>query len=244
MTVAQVYIGGVKLAENGELTRDIPSYIYPESVKKSVKRKPVRLEDLQLSSGGAHGSVRVRAIEVIPDQNLTGAGIYTASVKDGVVQPSVENDLLPLLVVERHGRSGKIGKTFVRGMKLKAGAIAESVAHDTHNIIVTGTNYADMVTAVNRVIAMDGGIAMIEGGKVVGDLPLRIGGLMTDELTGKEMSARITGLHRLAREELGCTLHVPFMHLSFLSLVTSPAWKITDIGLIDADAFTVLPPLA
>lgn len=244
MTVAQVYVGGVKLAENGELTRDIPSYIYPESVKKSVQRKPVKLTDLQLSSGGAHGSVQVRAIEVIPDQNLTGAGIYTAQVIDGVVQPSVENDLLPLLVVERHGRSGRIGKTFVRGMKLKAGAIAESVAHDTHNIIVTGTNYADMVTAVNRVIAMDGGIAMIEGGKVVGDLPLRIGGLMTDELTGKEMSARITELHRLAREELGCTLHVPFMHLSFLSLVTSPAWKITDIGLIDADAFTVLPPLA
>ncbi|MNC02700.1 Adenine deaminase [compost metagenome] len=78
---------------------------------------------------------------------------------------------------------------------------------------------------------------------MVGDLPLRIGGLMTDELTGKEMSARIAELHRLAKEELGCTLHVPFMHLSFLSLVTSPAWKITDLGLIDADAFTVLPPL-
>ncbi|WP_151737129.1 adenine deaminase [Paenibacillus tengchongensis] len=244
MTVDQVYIDGEKVAEHGELTRDIPSYIYPDSVKKSVKRKPVKQQELQLDAGGAQGSVRVRAIEVIPDQNLTGAGVYSVPVKDGAAQPAPEEDLLPLIVVERHGRSGKIGKTFVRGMKLKSGAIAESVAHDTHNIIVTGTNYADMVTAVNRVIAMDGGIAMIDGGKVVGDLPLRIGGLMTDELTGKEMSTRIAELHRLAREELGCTLHVPFMHLSFLSLVTSPAWKITDIGLIDADNFTVLPPLA
>ncbi|SEU21019.1 adenine deaminase [Paenibacillus sp. NFR01] len=244
MTVEEVYISGKLIAQHGELVRDIPSYVYPESVKKSVKRKPVKLEDLHLSSGGASGSVSVRAVEVIPDQNLTGAGIYTLPVQHGIVQPSVQDDLLPLLVIERHGRSGKVGKTFVRGMKLQAGAIAESVAHDTHNIIVTGTNYADMVTAVNRVIAMDGGIAMIEGGKVVGDLPLRIGGLMTDELTGKEMSAKIAELHRLAREVLGCTLHVPFMHLSFLSLVTSPAWKITDIGLIDADRFTVLPPLA
>ncbi|ASA24114.1 adenine deaminase [Paenibacillus donghaensis] len=244
MSISQVYIAGVKVAEHGELTRDIPSYIYPVSVKKSVKRKPVKLEELQISAEGAYGSVLIRTIEVVPDQNLTGAGIYKAAVKDGVVQPSVAEDLLPLLVIERHGRSGKIGKTFVRGMKLQSGAIAESVAHDTHNIIVTGTNYADMVTAVNRVIAMDGGIAMIRDGKVVGDLPLRIGGLMTDELTGKEMSSRITELHRLAREELGCTLHVPFMHLSFLSLVTSPAWKITDIGLIDVDAFTVLPTLA
>lgn len=241
MNVEQVYVGGVKLAENGELTRNIPSYTYPDSVKRSVKRKPVKLEDIQIAANGTYGStVQVRAIEVIPDQNLTGAKICTASVKDGIVQPSVPEDILPLLVVERHGRSGRIGKTFVQGMKLARGAIAESVAHDTHNIMVCGTNYSDMVTAINRVIAMNGGIAMINEGKVVGDLPLRIGGLMTDELTGKEMSEKIAELHRLALEELGCTLHVPFMHLSFLSLVTSPAWKITDVGLIDADKFQVL----
>ncbi|MNN73592.1 Adenine deaminase [compost metagenome] len=99
------------------------------------------------------------------------------------------------------------------------------------------------MTAVNRVIAMNGGICMIKEGKVVGDLPLRIGGLMTDELTGKEMSDHIAKLHRLAEEELGCTLHVPFMHLSFLSLVTSPKWKITDYGLIDAENFKVLPTI-
>ncbi|MNV56622.1 Adenine deaminase [compost metagenome] len=100
-----------------------------------------------------------------------------------------------------------------------------------------------MKVAVNRVIAMNGGICMIKDGKVIGDLPLRIGGLMSDELTGKEMSAAVAELHRQAKEELGCTLHVPFMHLSFLSLVTSPKWKITDLGLIDAEKFEKLPTI-
>ncbi|MNI11242.1 Adenine deaminase [compost metagenome] len=241
MTIDQVYLGGIKAAEKGELVLDIPSYTYPDSVKHSVKRTPVSIDDLRIKTTGAQAKVRV--MEVIPDQNLTGGSEVTVKVTNGVIEPDPATDILPLLVVERHGRSGRIGKAFIRGMKLKEGAIAESVAHDTHNIIVTGTNYEDMVTAVNRVIAMNGGICMIKEGKVVGDLPLRIGGLMTDELTGKEMSDHIAKLHRLAEQELGCTLHVPFMHLSFLSLVTSPKWKITDYGLIDAENFKVLPTI-
>ncbi|MEH7525129.1 adenine deaminase [Bacillus sp. JJ1503] len=241
MTIDQVYLSGKKAAEKGELTIDIAPYIYPESVKKSIKRKAVTKDELTINATGSR--VRVRAIEAIPFQNLTGEGEYTLNVKDGIVQPCLKQDVLPLLVVERHGRTGKVGKTFLHGFDLKSGAIAESVAHDTHNIIVTGTNYEDMVTAVNRVIAMGGGIAMIKESKVVGDLPLRVGGLMTDELTGKEMSDKVDELSRLAKEELGCGMEVPFMHLSFWSLVTSPKWKITDMGLIDVDKFEVIPTI-
>ncbi|MEH7342835.1 adenine deaminase [Bacillus sp. JJ1532] len=241
MTIDQVYLGGKKAAEKGELTIDIAPYIYPESVKKSIKRKAVTKDELTINATGSR--TRVRAIEAIPFQNLTSEGEYTLNVKDGIVQPCLKQDVLPLLVVERHGRTGKVGKTFLHGFDLKSGAIAESVAHDTHNIIVTGTNYEDMVTAVNRVIAMGGGIAMIKDSKVVGDLPLRIGGLMTDELTGKEMSDKVDELSRLAKEELGCGMEVPFMHLSFWSLVTSPKWKITDMGLIDVDKFEVIPTI-
>lgn len=239
MMIDQVYIDGKKVAERGELVIDIPSYIYPDSVKKSIKRKPVKTEELYIEAKGSQA--RVRAIELIPDQNLTGAKEFTLSVNSGVVQPCLQQDVLPLLVVERHGRSGKIGKTFMNGFKLQHGAIAESVAHDTHNIIVCGTNYEDMAIAINRVISMNGGIAMIKDGKVVGDLPLHVGGLMTDELTGKEMSEKIAELHRLAREVLGCGIHVPFMHLSFVSLVTSPKWKITDMGLIEVDNYQIIP---
>ncbi|MDM5225681.1 adenine deaminase C-terminal domain-containing protein [Cytobacillus sp. NJ13] len=241
MTIDQVYLAGKKSAEKGELTIDIAPYIYPESVKKSVKRKPVTLKELAIEASGRRA--KVRAIEAIPFQNLTGGSEFTLNVKDGIVQPCLKQDVLPLLVVERHGRTGKIGKTFLHGFDLKSGAIAESVAHDTHNIIVTGTNYEDMVTAVNRVIAMDGGIAMIKDSKVVGDLPLRIGGLMTDELTGKEMSEKVDELSQLAKDVLGCGMEVPFMHLSFWSLVTSPKWKITDMGLIDVDKFEVIPTI-
>ncbi|WP_394583897.1 adenine deaminase [Cytobacillus firmus] len=241
MTIDQVYLAGKKAAEKGELTIDIAPYIYPESVKKSVKRKPVTVKEIAIEAPGSRA--KVRAIEAIPFQNLTGGSEYTLNVKEGIVQPCLKQDVLPLLVVERHGRTGKIGKTFLHGFDLKSGAIAESVAHDTHNIIVTGTNYVDMAMAVNRVIAMDGGIAMIKDSKVVGDLPLRIGGLMTDELTGKEMSEKVDELSQLAKEVLGCGMEVPFMHLSFWSLVTSPKWKITDMGLIDVDKFEVIPTI-
>jgi adenine deaminase len=238
MTVAQVYLNGKKAAENGVLTIDIAPYKYPESVKKSVKRAPVTVNDLAIRAEASR--VRVRSIVAIPDQNLTGGQEFDMNVKNGIVIPCLKQDVLPMLVIERHGRTNSIGKTFIHGFKLQNGAIAESVAHDTHNIIVAGTNYEDMVTAVNRVIAMDGGIAMIKDGKVVGDLPLRVGGLITDELDGKEVSEKIAELTRLAKEELGCGIHVPFMHLSFWSLVTSPIWKITDKGLIDVDKFEVI----
>ncbi|SDI73559.1 adenine deaminase [Natribacillus halophilus] len=239
MTIDKVYLNGKPSAEKGELTIDLPSYTYPESVKNSVKRTPVEAKDLHILARG--NKARVRSIVAIPDQNLTGAKEFDLNVSDGVVKPCLEQDVLPLLVVERHGRSEKIGKTFLHGFKLRSGAIAESVAHDTHNIIVTGTNYNDMVTAVNRVISMNGGIAMIKDGKVVGDLPLKVGGLITDELNGKEVSERVSELSQLAKDDLGCDFHVPFMHLSFWSLVTSPEWKITDMGLIDVDKFEVLP---
>src|SRR5690606_28105853 len=129
-------------------------YTYPESVKKSVKRGPVKVEDLHITANGSRA--RVRSIVAIPFQNLTGAQEFNLNVSGGVVQPCLQQDVLPLIVVERHGRTGNIGKAFLNGFKLQSGAIAESVAHDTHNIIVTGTNYEDMVTAVNRVISMDG----------------------------------------------------------------------------------------
>ncbi|MFD1040256.1 adenine deaminase [Virgibacillus byunsanensis] len=241
MTIDQVYLNGSLAAEKGELTINLGSYTYPESVKKSVKRDPVNVENLHIQAKGSRA--KVRAVVAIPDQNLTGAKEFKMNVSNGVVQPCLQQDVLPLVVVERHGRTGNIGKAFLNGFKLQSGAIAESVAHDTHNIIVTGTNYEDMVTAVNRVISMDGGIAMIKDGKVVGDLPLRVGGLITDELNGREVSEKIAELSRLAESELGCGIHVPFMHLSFWSLVTSPEWKITDMGLIDADKFEILAPV-
>lgn len=241
MTISSTYLNGKKASQGNELLLELGSYTYPDSVKNSVKCDPVTVEDLHITAKGSRA--RVRSIVAIPFQNLTNAAEFTLNVENGVVQPCLQQDVLPVFVIERHGRTGNIGKGFLNGFKLKRGAIAESVAHNTHNIIVTGTNYEDMVTAVNRVIAMGGGIAMIDDGKVVGDLRLPVGGLITDELNAQEVSDEIAELTRLAKDELGCEMEVPFMHLSFWTLVTSPDLKITDVGLIDVDKFEVLDPV-
>lgn len=238
MQIDMVFINGTLASKGKELLLDIPSYEYPESVKHSVKRSKIKIENLRISS--VRQQERIRAIEVIVDQNLTGCVEDVLLVKDGYIISSTDKDILPLLSIERHGISNRIGKTFVKGMGLKSGAIAQSIGHDTHNLLVCGADYEDMVIAVNRVIAMGGGIAIVKEGKLVADLSLPIAGLMTDQLTGMEVSERIQLLHRLATSELQCGIHSPFMHLSFLSLVTSAKWKISDYGLVDAETYEII----
>ena len=109
--------------------------------------------------------------------------------------------------------------------------------------MAVGTNLRDIAEAINHVIEMEGGLAVVRDGRLLGDLRLPVGGLITDELTGDELSARMQELERLVKEQLDGTLHAPFMHLSFLALSTSPKWKLTDRGLVDVETFQVLPPV-
>jgi adenine deaminase len=242
MNVSAVYLGGELVARDGELLIDLPPYTYPDDVKHSVKRAPITADDLKVRTDKP-GPVTVRCIGLILDQNLSDAVEAQMEVAEGCVVPQPENDLLPIAVVGRHGQPD-IGASFVRGFKMKHGAIAETVSHDTHNIMVMGTNYEDMATAVNRVIELQGGLVLAKQGAVVGELPLRVAGLITDEHTAQELTDLMIHLHGLARDELACAAHAPFMHLAFLSLSTSPKWKITDKGVIDAVNYCVLPTIA
>lgn len=241
MKVEAVFLEGKLVASKGKLLIDMPKYTYSEDVKCSVKRLPIDEEDLKIYADGRE--VEVRCIELIPDQNLSGSLEAKVKVQSGVALPDIDNDVLQIVCVERYGRNGNTGKAFVKGFGLKHGAFAESVAHDTHNIIAVGTNLKDMTEAINHVIKMNGGIAVVKGGKVIEELRLPVGGLITDELTGPEVSRKISNLEMVVKEQLGCKVHAPFMHLSFLALSTSPKWKITDMGLIDVNNFKVLPPL-
>jgi adenine deaminase len=241
MKVEGVFIDGKLVAYKGELLIDLPTYTYPKEVKNSIRRGPISEEDLKIKAQGT--TARVRCIKLIPDQNLTGKEEETVRVHNGVAQPDVATDTLLIACIERHGRNGNIGKAFVKGFGMKEGAFAESVSHDTHNIIVVGANIRDMVLAVNRVIEMGGGIAIANRGRILSDMRLPVGGLITDELNGHEVSERIAELERIVKEDLGCKVHGPFMHLSFLSLSTSPEWKITDKGLIDVNNFQILSPV-
>jgi adenine deaminase len=241
MNVEQVYIGGQLVAQKGELLPFIYPYRYPDVTKNSVRRGPVGEADLAIPAPG--DSAQVRVLGVIPDQNLTHATVVEAQVSGGCVQPDVEADLLPIVVVGRHRPDASIGRAFVQGMALKAGGIAESVSHDTHNIIATGCSIEEITLAVNAVIEMQGGLAIVKGNTILDRLPLPVAGLMTDRMSGPELGWKLADLYRLVEEELGCTLHDPFMHLSFLSLATSPVWKITDQGLVDVYNMRLLPPL-
>ena len=239
MVVDAVFMEGQLVAANGEMLIDIPKYTYPNSVKKSVRMNPITESDIEIKAEGSE--VIGNVIGLIPDQNLSTSGEAPLKVKNGVVQPDVKNDVLPLICLERYGRNGNIGKSFCEGFGLTDGAIAESIAHDTHNMLVIGTNYKDMVAAVNRVIEIGGGIAVVKNGRVLDELALPVGGLITDELSASEVSKKIIDLEGVCKDQLGCKVHAPFMHLSFLGLSTSPKWKITDKGLVDVENFEILP---
>lgn len=237
MNVTSVYLKGEHVAENGELLIDLQPYTYPEEVKRTVLRDKISADDLKIASD--ESEVMANCVGLIVLQNLSEKYRVKLPVVDGFVQ-SNEEDLLPVAVVGRHGQID-IGKSFIKGFNIAEGAFAETVSHDTHNLIVIGKNYEDMAVAVNRVIEMQGGVAVAKGGKVIADMPLRICGLMTDELTGPELVDKTIELHEIVKTELGCDVPAPFMHLAFLSLATSPKWKITDKGVVDVENYSVLP---
>ncbi len=241
MVVEGVFLKGKLVASKGELLIDLSRYTYPEEVKNSVKISPIIEQDLEIKGDG--NAVTVRCIGVVPDQNLTDNFEETLKTLSGICQPDTTKDILAISCVERYGRNNSIGKAFVKGFGLKDGAFAESVAHDTHNIMVTGTNYRDMVLAVNKVIEMGGGIAISKRGRILGEMRLPVGGLITDELDGHEVSRKIAELENIIIRDLGCKIHAPLMHLSFLALSTSPTLKITDKGLIDVNNFRILSPI-
>lgn len=241
MKVAQVFVGGKLVAENNKLLIDIPSYRYPDWVRKSVKRGPVSKSELSLEAKG--DSARVRVVGLIPDQNLSRSIEATVPVVGGITQADVASDTLLAAVVERHGRHGGVAKGFINGFGMKRGAIAETVSHNSHNIIVMGTNHDDMVAAVNEVIRIQGGIVMVDSGELIGTLPLPVAGLINDELNAAEMTAKVAEMTKIAQERLGVQVHGPFMHLAFLSLTTSPTWKLTDRGLLNVENLEILPVL-
>lgn len=240
MEIDSVYVKGKKASEGKRLLSDLKPYTYPENVKNSVHVKNLTPSDLYIKS---EGSSIGRAVVVIPDQNLTDTYEGAVLIKNGVAQADKNSDLLLMACVERHGVNGNIGKAFVKGMELKAGAIAESVAHDTHNIMVCGTNYEDMALAVNTIVKNKGGLSVVKGGRVLGELSLKVGGLISDELTGQELSRKMSEMEDIVRKELGASLHAPFMHLSFLALSTSEKWKLTDKGIVDVVNLEILSPM-
>ena len=198
---------------------------YPE-YGTTVRIKPVKPEDFELKLN-LEGPRKARIIGLIEGELLTEELVEEISGID------LARDILKIAVVERHHYSGNIGLGFVKGFGLKTGAVASSIAHDSHNIVVIGTNEADMAFACNRLKEIGGGIVLCSGREVMSELKLPIAGLMTDKgldyvaKKQKEMEDKIS--------EMGCKLRAPFISMSFLALPVIPALKITDRGLVDVE---------
>ncbi|MFZ5433406.1 MAG: adenine deaminase C-terminal domain-containing protein, partial [Calditrichota bacterium] len=177
-------------------------------------------------------------IDVIPDQIVTGHSTATLPVKDGHWQVDLAHDIAKLVVIERHGRGGHIGKAFVRGFGMQRGALASTVAHDSHNLICIGTSDEDILAAVYALTEAGGGLVVVEGGKPTAQLALPIAGLMSDQGAAVVVKG-VEALHEAAKK-LGCPLSAPFMALSFLALPVIPHLKLTDRGLVDVDKFSLI----
>jgi adenine deaminase len=201
---------------------------------KSVKRQPVNAEDFRVPASSASTQV----IGVVPGRIITERLSMDLPVHGGEKPADTAKDALKVAVVARHGKNRNIGRGFVKGFGMQRGAIASSVGHDSHNICVVGTNDADMAVAVNRVIAMQGGFVVAQGGEVRAEVALPIAGLMST-LTFEELHAALLPL-RAAAKSLGITLKEPFLQAAFLPLPVIPHLKITDFGLFDVDRFELL----
>jgi len=158
--------------------------------------------------------------------------VEEAPVADGKVTADPSRDVLKIAVIERHHGTGSFSVALIRGFGLKRGAIADTVAHDSHNIIVVGTNDADMLAAAHEAADMGGGMTAVDNGQVLARLPLPIAGLMSDKPIG-EVRDNLEGVVHAAHE-MGCTLENPFATLSFMALTPIPELKLTDQGLFDS----------
>jgi adenine deaminase len=236
---SDVYVRGQHVAKDGELIVAPPKSDYPDWIYQTVQVKRGKLaKDFTLPYEGQHADVWV--IDLYPDQIINEKVQAKLPVIAGVVKPEPEQDILKLAVVERYGKNGNIGVSFVRGFGLRQGALASSVAHDHHNIIVAGTDDADMALCVEAIEKMQGGFAIASGGKLLGKLPLPIGGLLSEEPVD-EIIANLDEINGIY-QQLGGTLPAPFMTISFIGLPTVPQFGLTDMGLVDVLEHALMSP--
>jgi adenine deaminase len=232
--IQEVYKDGSLVAQAGRPLFEPPANEIA-AVQGVVNTGTIRPEQLRIP--GQAGDVAVIGIE--PGQITTLRLSETAPLVDGQLVPDIFRDLLKLVVVERHHASGRVGLALVKGFGLKKGAIASTVAHDAHNLVIAGTNDADILRAIEAINEIGGGFALVVDGQMRASVALPLGGLVSP-LPVDQLVSQLQALDTAAAA-LGCTLEHPFMTLSFLSLSVIPSLKLTDQGLIDVAAAQVVP---
>ena len=228
-----VFHRGLLIARSGEMVTKLP-HRNTNELSDSVKIKRLRPENLRIKTNRPSFPV----IEVIRGQIVTAKRLEKVDTVDGFVVTDVGRDILKLAVVERHRRTGNVGVGLVKGFGLRRGALASSVAHDSHNIIVVGCSDEDIMEAIKEVERLHGGLVVCDGGKVVASMALPIAGLISDKPL-RFVAQEFSKVDRAAHE-LGARLPAPFATLSFLALPVIPDLKLTDLGLVDVTEFRLL----
>jgi len=233
LSVDMVFHKGKLVAQDGKALFSTSWRSDPE-ITHSVNIKPFDIEALKMPASRKDLPI----IEIVPGQVTTKGIKLEPKVRDGFVVPDIERDILKLVVVERHKASGNIGLGLVKGFGLKNGALGSSIAHDSHNIVVAGTNDHDIFAAVKEIERLEGGLVAAAGGKTKGSLALPIAGLLSEEPLEAVVS-ELEGLQKIVAG-WGCMLPSPFATLSFLALAVIPELRLTDKGLVDVVAFKLL----
>lgn len=239
LNVSKVWVHGELVFEDGEVLFDVEPY----TPKNTFDLDEVTPEDFDVImemdyvSSLMDETTNVFVIEASDGELITGKSEETLLIKNKVIQPNLKKDIIKIAVVNRYG-GNNISNGFIKGFNLKRGALASSVAHDSHNIVVVGTNSEDMANAVNLVREKKGGLAVVSAEDGIEDiLELPIAGLMSDKDIDY-VASKLTDLIELSNK-LGCTLSSPFMTLSFMALLVIPSFKISDKGVFDFESFAL-----
>lgn len=237
ISIDKVVKNGKCVVQNGEIGKDV--FKENKSSKELTSRLPkINMKELQKNDFEIHlSSDLCNVIEIVPNSLMTYHRIEKVDVNNGKFSPSIAKDQLKMAVIERHHSTGNIGLGIVKGFGIKNGAIATSVAHDSHNIVAVGTSDEEMLLAVNQLKKMNGGIAITKGKEVIATLPLAIGGLMSEK-GYLEVEKELEALNK-ALSIIGFDADFnPFLTLSFLTLPVIPEIKLTDMGLFQFKTFS------
>lgn len=233
MEAALVFYDGKLVARDGGLISHIPEM--PDSdLTRTVNIKPFSVNELIIPATAKTAAV----IEIVPDQIITRRSDREVKIREGSILPDTEKDILKLVVMERYRATGHIGLGLVKGFGLKRGALASSIAHDSHNIIAVGANDRDIFLAIKELERLQGGLSVAADGHVLGSLALPIAGLISEE----PLNSVVQSLEELKRVAagLGCISTTPFATLSFLALPVIPELRLTDLGMVDVTSFKLL----
>lgn len=240
--VLSVIAGGRQIVDEGKVLVHYQKAEHKPVLLNTTRLKnPVTADSFKIKVDKNARKVKVQVMDTLPWIPVTQGRVAELEVEDGVVKSDVSQDVLYIAQVERYGINGNIGKAFMGGFKLKEGAIASTVGHDNHNVIVLGTNFEDMAVAVNRLIDAGGGQIAVKDGLILSEIQYPVAGLLSD-LSGEELSVQKKELNKVIHR-LGSPIAIPFMFLSFISLAALPEYAITDVGFIDVLKQEVIDPI-